>query len=158
MRILIAALALAAACVSIQPTTLHPPARSGTAIAASRDAAWRALLGVWSENARSLGVITHTDPEGGLLVASLSRSSTPSVARDMPKWGTCPSRGSLTLDPDSMTWTVVVQGTEQSSSVRAEAVFWKLGRDCQSHGVREAELETLVRTVAEGAQGDMRDR
>ena len=111
-----------------------------------------ALLGVWSENAGTLGVITHTDPQLGLLLASLSRSAGRSVAGNMPSWGTCTSVGSLTLEPDSMTWTVVVEGTGESSRIRSEALFWNPGLDCVSHGVREAELESLVRTVAEGRQ------
>jgi hypothetical protein len=67
----------------------------------------------------------------------------------MPSWGTCRSFGSLTIEPDSMTWTVVVEGAGDSSRIRSEALFWKPGWDCVSHGVREAELEDLVRTVAE---------
>jgi hypothetical protein len=144
---------LAGACVPMGKTTLQPPSRAGTTVAAPRESTWNALLTVWSENARSLGVITHTDAENGLLVASLSRTSSAAVARDLPRWGTCHSRASLTLDPDSMTWTVVVRGTEVSSTLRASALFWKPGLDCVSHGIREAELEQLVRTTAEAAGG-----
>jgi len=153
MRIRILIALLAAACVPPHSTTLHPPTRAGTFIDASRDATWSALLGVWSENAGTLGVITHTDPQLGLLLASLSRSAGRSVAGDMPSWGTCTSVGSLTIEPDSMTWTVVVEGTGESSRIRSEALFWKPGWDCVSHGVREAELETLVRTVADSRAG-----
>jgi hypothetical protein len=49
-----------------------------------------------------------------------------------------------------MTWTVVVEGAGESSRIRSEALFWKPGWDCVSHGLREAELESLVQTVAEG--------
>ncbi len=150
MRIPVIAAILAGACVPMGTTTLQPPIRPGAAVAAPREATWSALLAVWSENAQSLGVITHSDAENGLLVASLSRTSSAAVARDLPRWGTCNSVASLTLDPDSLTWTVVVQGTEVSSTVRASALFWKPGLDCVSHGVREAELEQLVRATAEG--------
>jgi hypothetical protein len=141
---------LAAACVPPSSTTLSPPTREGTLIDASQDATWSALLGVWSENAQTLGVITHTDPQLGLLLASRSRSAGRSVARDMPSWGKCRSVTWTTLDPDSMTWTVVVEGTGESSRIRSEALFWNPGMDCVSQGVREAELENLVKTVAEG--------
>jgi hypothetical protein len=150
MRIRILVAVVAAACVPPHSTTLAPPGRTGTFIDASLDATWSALLGVWSENAGTLGVITHTDPQLGLLLASLSRSAGRSVAADMPSWGTCKSFGSLTIEPDSMTWTVVVEGAGESSRIRSEALFWKPGWDCVSHGLREAELESLVQTVAEG--------
>lgn len=150
MRIRILLAVFVAACVLPHSTTLSPPTREGTFINASKDATWSALLGVWSENAGTLGIITHTDPQLGLLLASLSRSAGRSVAVDMPSWGTCRSVTWTTQNPDSMTWTVVVEGTGESSRIRSEALFWNPGEDCVSHGVREAELESLVRTVAEG--------
>jgi hypothetical protein len=69
---------------------------------------------------------------------------------EFSEWGKCSSTSlHLGVEPDSMTWTVQVRGDSQASTVRATARFWATASRCVSHGVREAELEALVKEIAE---------
>jgi hypothetical protein len=107
-------------------------------------------LAVWSENQETLGVITHTDGAAGLLLASLREGARAPVIDNLPKWGRCRgTRLPLGVEPDSMTWTVQIRGNSRESAVRATARFWATASRCVSHGVREAELEALVKEMAE---------
>ena len=133
-------------------TELVAPSRPGKAVAASRVQSWDALLEAWSENQERLGVITHSDGTAGLLLASLAEGARGPVIEDLPTWGQCTSL-IFTRTPDSVTWTVVISGDTQASSVLATARLWNLGADCVSHGVREAELEALVKGMAEKETG-----
>lgn len=123
-------------------------------MAAGREATWSALVHVWAENTRVLGTIRLVDAPSGMLLATLGGTGIGVVARDLPEWGTCTGGiVSTTIRPDSVTWTVVVEGDSRRSRVLAKADFWKPGWDCVSHGTREAQLESLVRSMAEGASG-----
>jgi hypothetical protein len=136
----------------VRDTTLVAPTRSGTEVAASKARTWDALLAAWAANQEMLGAITYTDASAGLVLASLSWRARRPVADDLDTWGTCTSTIFTEL-ADSVTWTVVVRGDTDASAIHATARFWKLGYQCVSHGVREAELEALVKEMAEGERG-----
>lgn len=151
---LVAAL-LGGGCNAYTPPQPVPP-REPTAVSASFGRTWDATIGYFADNNIAIKTI---DRSSGLIAAE--PAGVP--RRDRVRLAECGREGDIRLEPSRVTYNVLVRGDSASSTVQVRATWSSSGTaafsysagvtyPCESSGIFEAEMESVVARRAGAAR------